>query len=242
MPLGVFSATVPPRFSSRPFRGSPGLLFVAPRPTRVLVLPSLWRLASEMSRKHAESCWHQFCRSEVSKSGMRASFGAALVGSVVENGEETMQTNSLSQVNEADVEQLNSFLRGELAAVETYDQVLNRIEDSQIKQPLWEARASHGRRADLLRQRIVGLGGEPSSTSGVWGGFAKLVQGGAALFGVEPAIAALEEGEDHGRDDYRADLGELSDETQHFVSKTILPEQLRTHGVVSALKRQLKAS
>lgn len=164
------------------------------------------------------------------------------VGTVLKKEKRTMQTNHVSQINQADVEQLNSFLRGELAAVETYDQVLNRIDDAQVKQPLWEARASHGRRADLLRQRIEVLGGEPSSTSGVWGGFAKLVQGGANLFGVERAIAVLEEGEDHGREDYRADLRDLSDDTQHFVSKTILPEQLRTHDVVSALKRQLKAS
>lgn len=153
-----------------------------------------------------------------------------------------MQSYSLPQMNQNDVDQLNSFLRGELAAVETYDQVLERIDDSRVKQPLWEARASHGRRADLLRERIAVLGGEPASSSGAWGGFAKLVQGGASLFGVAPAIAALEEGEDHGRNDYRADLSELSAETQDFVARNIIPEQLRTHDVVSTLKRQLKES
>lgn len=152
-----------------------------------------------------------------------------------------MYSNQTTQTNQADVEQLNSFLRGELAAVETYDQALDKIEDAYIRQTLREARASHDRRVDLLRQRILVLGGEPSEGSGVWGGFAKLVQGGASLFGVQPAIAALEEGEDHGRDDYRADLHSLSAETQTFLSSTILPEQMRTHDVMSSLKRQLKA-
>lgn len=151
-----------------------------------------------------------------------------------------MQSNNQSDINRTDVAQLNSFLRGELAAVETYDQALNKIDDSELREPLRDVRASHDRRAQLLRQRILVLGGEPASSSGIWGGFAKLVEGGAAVFGVSPAIAALEEGEDHGRDDYGADLHDLSPETQNFVSKSVLPEQLRTHDVVSSLKRQLK--
>lgn len=150
-----------------------------------------------------------------------------------------MYTNNRS-AKSADVNQLNSFLRGELAAVETYDQALARIDDAEIREPLREARASHDRRASLLRQRILVLGGEPASSSGVWGSFTKLVEGGAAMFGVSPAIAALEEGEDHGRDDYRADLHELSPETQSFLTSAVLPEQLKTHDVVRKVKRQLK--
>jgi bacterioferritin (cytochrome b1) len=151
-----------------------------------------------------------------------------------------MYSNSHSETNRTDISQLNSFLRGELAAVETYDQALNKIEDAYIREPLREVRASHDRRAQLLRQRILVLGGEPAPSSGAWGGFTKLVEAGAAVFGISPAIAALEEGEDHGRDDYRADLHDLSPETQTFVSKNVLPEQLRTHDMVSNLRRQLK--
>ena len=152
-----------------------------------------------------------------------------------------MNSNMQSEINQTDVEQLNSFLRGELAAVATYDQAIENIEDSKLVSPLREVRSSHDHRVGLLRQRIVALGGEPSSSSGLWGSFAKLVEGSALTFGVSPAIAALEEGEDRGRDDYRADLHDLSAETQTFVSTQILPEQLRTHDVVSALKRQVKA-
>jgi len=150
-----------------------------------------------------------------------------------------MYSNDFS-TNKADVNQLNSFLRGELSAVETYDEALARIDDAQVREPLREARASHDRRAYLLRQRILVLGGEPVSSSGVWGSFAKLVAAGAAMIGVSPAVAALEEGEDRGRDDYRADLHDLSPETQNFVSRDVLPEQLRTHDVVRNVKRQLK--
>lgn len=152
-----------------------------------------------------------------------------------------MQTTTQTTTKH-DIDQLNSFLRGELSAVETYDQALDKIEDNRINDSLREVRQSHDRRADLLRQRIVQLGGEPASGSGLWGGFVKLVEGGAATFGVSSAIAVLEEGEDHGRDDYRADLKELAPETRTFIANSILPEQLRTHQVMSTLKRQVKAS
>jgi hypothetical protein len=152
-----------------------------------------------------------------------------------------MQTNTDRRTPHADIAQLNSFLRGELAAVETYDQALSKIDDMQVKEPLRVARTSHERRASLIRQRILVLGGEPAESSGLWGGIAKLVEAGAAAFGTSPAIAALEEGEDRGRDDYRSDLGDLSLETRTFVSSTVLPEQLKTHDLMSALKRQLKA-
>lgn len=152
-----------------------------------------------------------------------------------------MQSNIQSKTSH-DVDQLNSFLRGELSAVETYDQALGKIDDTRLQTSLRDVRESHDRRVDLLRQRIVQLGGEPASSSGIWGGFVKLVEGGAAAFGTSSAIAALEEGEDHGRDDYRADLKELAPETRSFISTSILPEQLRTHQVMSSLKRQLKAA
>lgn len=152
-----------------------------------------------------------------------------------------MQSNIHSSSNQ-DVDQLNSFLRGELSAVETYDQALVAIDDVRIQTSLRQVRESHDRRVDLLRQRIVQLGGEPASGSGLWGGFVKLIEGSAATFGVSSAIAALEEGEDHGRDDYHADLKELAPETRAFISSSILPEQMRTHQAISTMKRQVKAN
>lgn len=153
-----------------------------------------------------------------------------------------MNSYTTSDIQKADVDQLNSFLRGELAAVETYDQAIDKIDDFEIQASLRAVRASHDRRAELLQQRVVAMGGEPATSSGLWGSFAKLVEGSAALFGVSPAIAALEEGEDRGRDEYRRDLRDLSPDNKTFVATAILPEQLRTHDAMSVLKRQLKAA
>jgi uncharacterized protein (TIGR02284 family) len=140
---------------------------------------------------------------------------------------------------ESDVRQLNSFLRGEISAVETYDQALEKLaKEPDLAAPLRACRTSHQSRVDLLRTEIRRLGGQPAEGSGVWGGFAKLVEGGAKVFGKGPAIAALEEGEDHGRDDYSKDLDELTPMTRSFVQTKLLPEQHRSHDAIATLKNR----
>jgi len=137
--------------------------------------------------------------------------------------------------SENDIEQLNALLRGELSAVETYRQCLDRITDTVVRLQLEPLHASHRDRADKLAQRILNLGGKPSETSGPWGTFAKLVEGSAQLFGERPALAALEEGEDHGCDQYSRDLDTLTEESRRFVEIVLAPEQQRTHDVMSAI-------
>jgi uncharacterized protein (TIGR02284 family) len=139
-----------------------------------------------------------------------------------------------------DIEKLNSFLRGERSAVETYNQAIEKLDDDPaVAQRLQSLRDSHGARVRELSTRIRNLGGKPDETSGAWGSFAKLVEGGAKIFGKSAAIAALEEGEDHGKRLYADNLDELSDDTKQFIRAQIIPEQRRTHDTLSALERQV---
>jgi hypothetical protein len=134
------------------------------------------------------------------------------------------------------VNTMNKFLRGELSAVETYRQALERLRDSAFAADLAECRRSHEDRVELLRQQVTRLGGTPAPSSGLWGGFAKLIEGGAKLFGEKAALAALEEGEDHGLKLYRTDSAKLDSVTRDIVERALLPGQERTHQVMSALK------
>jgi len=137
------------------------------------------------------------------------------------------------------IDQLNSFLRGELSAVETYDQALAKLQDFPQRPTLEECERSHAERARLLAEEVRRLGGEPSESAGIWGTFAKAVEGTAAALGTKAAIAALEEGEDHGRDDYKRDLEKLELSARTIIESRILPEQLRTHRAMSDLKKML---
>jgi uncharacterized protein (TIGR02284 family) len=137
------------------------------------------------------------------------------------------------------IEQLNSFLRGEISAVETYRQALQKVEDMRAKTQLEQCRQSHQRRIDLLRTRIMQLGGEPEKGSGAWGAFVKAAEGTAAMFGQKAAIDVLEEGEDHGLKDYQNRLGDLDVETRLLVEQELLPAQQQTHRVMSGLKHAI---
>jgi hypothetical protein len=140
------------------------------------------------------------------------------------------------------VDALNSFLRGEISAVETYRQALEKLRDQPEASALTEGLRSHERRVSLLTSEIQRRGGKPAQGSGPWGAFVKLLEGGAKLFGTKAAIAALEEGEDHGRDDYKRDAPKLEPDAREFVQQQLLPEQLRTHQTMSALKKRLEAA
>jgi hypothetical protein len=136
------------------------------------------------------------------------------------------------------IDTLNKFLRGELSAAETYGQALERLRGGAFDHELEECKRSHEERAEMLRQQVVRLGGEPSESSGPWGGFARLVEGGAKLFGPRVAVSALEEGEDHGLRLYRDHLADLESSARELCERTLLPEQERTHRTLSGLQHR----
>lgn len=139
----------------------------------------------------------------------------------------------------AHVEQMNSFLRGEISAVETYRQAIEKVTDVAARLQLEHCRRSHQQRVDLLKERILRLGGTPADGSGIWGAFAKLVEGGAKVFGDKAAIDILEEGEDHGLKDYRSHLEGLAPDERFFVEQELLAGQLKTHEAMSTLKHEV---
>ncbi len=142
-----------------------------------------------------------------------------------------MQTNTEQRTDV--IGSFNSFLRGELSAVETYRQALDKVKETPMRSTLEEALTSHKDRVKELRAKIIELGGTPSDSSGAWGAFAKTIEGGAKAFGVKAAIAALEEGEDHGLADYKRDLEKLDGEARIFVQTKLLPAQESSHRLVS---------
>lgn len=138
------------------------------------------------------------------------------------------------------IDQLNAFLRGEISAVETHKQAIDKLGKSQHVATLRDNLASHEARVTKLRDEIKKYGGTPSEGSGIWGTFAKMVEGGAAAFGEKAAIAALEEGEDHGRDDYKAALDKATPPLRETV-QWLFDQQLKSHDVISNLKRRMRA-
>ena len=129
------------------------------------------------------------------------------------------------------VRQLNSFLRGEISAAETYRMAIDKVVDSQKANEnvtvLRDMQEEHGRAAQALRDRIRELGGEPSDSSGVWGGLATMVQGAMNLFGDASALKSLKEGEEHGLKDYQEGVDDIDASSAQLVENQLIPAQQR---------------
>jgi hypothetical protein len=138
------------------------------------------------------------------------------------------------------IEQLNSFLRGEMSAVETYRMALDKLDrTSTARDQLLVNLKSHEDRVLALHEAITAAGGTPAEGSGPWGTFAKIVEGAAKALGEKAAVAALEEGEDHGLKDYKAEIDDLDPTCRQLVINQLIPQQQQTHDRLSALKRRL---
>ena len=130
------------------------------------------------------------------------------------------------------VRQLNSYLRGEISAAETYRMAIDKVADEDRAQVanvglLREIQEEHGRAAQAIRDRIREIGGEASDSSGAWGAWAKTVQGTANLFGDASCLKALKEGEEHGLKDYRDGLDDIDASSADLVQNQLIPAQQR---------------
>lgn len=137
------------------------------------------------------------------------------------------------------IERLNSFLRGEIAAVETYQLALTKQHISAARDELLMNLKSHQDRVMMLQDAIEALGGQPVSGAGPWGTFAKAIEAGTKPLGAKVAIAALEEAEDDGVRDYESELDHLDLVSRRIVLNDLLPAQHRTHDRLIALKHRI---
>ena len=129
------------------------------------------------------------------------------------------------------IRQLNSFLRGEISAAETYRMAIDKAGDSDNNAAnlglLREIQEEHGRAAQAIRDRIRELGGEPSDSSGAWGAWAKFTQGTANLFGDASSLKSLKEGEEHGLKDFQEGVDDIDATSAELVQNQLMPAQQR---------------
>lgn len=102
------------------------------------------------------------------------------------------------------VEDASRLLRGEIAAIEAYDQVMEKFRSDPVAKRLQTFRNEHDRAAKFWRDEILARGLAPDEDSGPWGQVVFAVIGAAKLFGESSALQALKSGENHGLSEYRA--------------------------------------
>ncbi len=148
--------------------------------------------------------------------------------------------------SEGVVRQLNSLLRGEISATETYRMAMDQVGDSDDVAPtniglLREMQKEHGRAAQALRDRIRELGGEPADSSGSWGVWANFTQGSANLFGDAAALKSLKEGEEHGLKEQQNAVGDLDGTSADLIRNQFIPAQQRHINLLDQLIHSARA-
>ena len=127
------------------------------------------------------------------------------------------------------VGQLNSLLRGEISAQETYVQAIDKLatEGDTDVEVLRDIAREHTGAVQRLRDAVRRTGGTPDESSGVWGAFARSVEGTAKTLGDKAAIKALKEGEEHGLKDYEEALDDVDPATRQVIVADLIPAQQR---------------
>ena len=131
----------------------------------------------------------------------------------------------MNTIDEQCVKVCNQLLRGELSAVETYEQAIAKYSDSPVAEKLNSIRSEHLDSTRILAEHVREMGGEPETDSGGWGAFARVIQGTANLFGADSAIESLQKGEEAGKSDYEDALrdDEVMASTKNLIRESLLP-------------------
>jgi hypothetical protein len=143
-------------------------------------------------------------------------------------------TERSHEMAEAEIKTLNSLLKGELSARETYQQAIEKFESADAQaarqaEKLHSIKEDHENAVQKLSAYVRDCGGEPAESSGVWGSWASMVHGSAQVLGHGPALTVLKKGEEIGLAQYEKALsrGELTPGAQNHIRDLLLPQQYR---------------
>ncbi len=144
-----------------------------------------------------------------------------MINSEIHAGKNVMKEDSVSL--------FNKVLRGEISAVEAYKQVIEKFKDDSQLSIIKSICSEHISTVDKLKKHIVDKADydSPDDKSGVWGVFVSTFIGTAKALGDTATLKALNEGEEHGLNQYvqmlESDL--LTQEDKNLIKNEFIPVQ-----------------
>lgn len=150
----------------------------------------------------------------------------------------------MDPINDSCIKVCNSLLRGELSAVETYSQVIDKHASSAVDGELRRIRSEHAHSANRLSANVREMGGLPDTDSGAWGIFATAIQCAANLIGPDSAIDSLRRGEESGRRSYQEALldNDVSTACKELIREDLLPRVIHHVSILEGLERELQST
>ncbi len=122
-------------------------------------------------------------------------------------------------------ETCNALLIMEIAAVETYNQVIDKFDPETADIALERIRADHQGNVFELRKFVSEGDHEPAIGSGTWPGIAEALQEVATLLGESPALKCLQAGEAVSISQYENALAnaDVSEGAKAIIKCSLLP-------------------
>ena len=143
-----------------------------------------------------------------------------------------------SKVSESEqTKYVQELLRGEISAIETYEQVIEKFQGKSQVVALKEIQDEHKVARQLLEAHTAETGATPDDSSGAWGAWAQFTTGAAKLLGENAALKALKEGEEHGVKEFQDALSnnDLSFFLKEQIRSQFIPRQQKHIATIETL-------
>lgn len=158
---------------------------------------------------------------------MKFFLGSLLVALSMNSFAANTKTKAENKMNSMAPTQMDDLIRGEMAAVKSYNQVLEDVKDKNERAKLEKIKLDHENAVSKLKGFASGDVKEDTEGAGAWGAFASAWTGGAKLMGNETALKALSQGEEHGVKEYKEALEDdnVRPELKQMIRTQFLPKQ-----------------
>ncbi len=152
---------------------------------------------------------------------MQDTFIAPMTGNMPREYEVNPDVNFM---NEDKSNYINKVLRGEISAVEAYEQVIPTFKNKADRLRLTEIRDEHDRIVERLKVLVEHSRFAAEESSGSWGTIVTTIIGAANLVSNTISLVTLMEGEEHGLRLYKEALQyNLTEEEHKVIVEDIMP-------------------
>lgn len=131
-------------------------------------------------------------------------------------------------MNNNDVKELNTALKGEHMAIDSFDHYIHDTRNEALKKKLMDMQQQHQFHAMQLSERIQQLGGNPANSSGITGFMAEIKHKVSPKKYIDGNIVkTAKEGEEIGLEAYGEILSKLSDPANKQLAKEMLEDNVK---------------
>lgn len=134
-------------------------------------------------------------------------------------------------------EDINKILRGEISAVEAYEQVCEKIKEAPETYRLKKFGQDHQMAVDFWKKQARIAGKIPDTSSSIWGATVEAFVGLSKIVGEDTALIALKKGEQHGLHNYEDMLSsdKLTNSQKIEIRNVFIPQQKKHIESINAL-------